>query len=293
MKLAAKQVELSSCPYVSDESKKQLAESAAPPIRLVTLSADGQEVKVGNETVMFRHEKTFYNKPGIFIRVKASNWEKGCRGGGLGVDLELLEHCVPKRTLRQHSFDRLLQHPPRVLGVQFREADFANATGIAGMAVVFLVFGLVAGDADFRGVDNDDVVAGIDVRSVLGLVLATQTRRDLSRETAEHLALSIYHIPVVIDCARLRRIGFHGAADREKTAILLGRARRRQSFAPKAQKKRDSCESRLNPPKEEGGGDKLARLRRRVEPRDRTNRSVENAALQNQKYNGLISYLNM
>jgi len=73
MKLAAKQVELSSCPYVSDESKKQLAESAAPPIRLVTLSADGQEVKAGNETVMFRHEKTFYNKPGIFIRIKASD----------------------------------------------------------------------------------------------------------------------------------------------------------------------------------------------------------------------------
>jgi acetyl-CoA decarbonylase/synthase complex subunit gamma len=72
MKLAAKQVELSSCPYVSEESKKQLAESAAPPIRLVTLKA-GTEVKAGNEVVMFRHEKTFYNRPGLFIRVKASD----------------------------------------------------------------------------------------------------------------------------------------------------------------------------------------------------------------------------
>ena len=73
MKLAAKQVELGSCPYVSDESKKQLAESAAPPIRLITLRANGTEVKVGNEVVMFRHEKTFYNKPGLFLRVKASD----------------------------------------------------------------------------------------------------------------------------------------------------------------------------------------------------------------------------
>lgn len=73
MKLAAKQVELSSCPYVSEESKKQLAESSAPPIRLITLKADGTEVKVGNEVVMFRHEKTFYNKPGLFLRVKASD----------------------------------------------------------------------------------------------------------------------------------------------------------------------------------------------------------------------------
>jgi len=73
MKLAAKQVELSACPYVSDESKEQLAASAAPPIRLISLKANGTEVKVGNEVVMFRHEKTFYNKPGLFLRIKASD----------------------------------------------------------------------------------------------------------------------------------------------------------------------------------------------------------------------------
>src|SRR5574341_840780 len=70
MKLAAKQVELELCPYVSEESKAQLDESSAPPIRLITLKADGNEVKAGNEVVMFRHEKTFYNRPGVFVRVK-------------------------------------------------------------------------------------------------------------------------------------------------------------------------------------------------------------------------------
>jgi acetyl-CoA decarbonylase/synthase complex subunit gamma len=73
MKLAAKQVELSACPYVSEESKKKLAESAAPPIRLITLSSDGHTVKAGNEVCLFRHEKTFYNKPGLFLRLKASD----------------------------------------------------------------------------------------------------------------------------------------------------------------------------------------------------------------------------
>lgn len=73
MKLAAKQIELGSCPHVSDASKKQLAESSAPPIRLISLKANGTEVKAGNEVCMFRHEKTFYNKPGLFIRVKASD----------------------------------------------------------------------------------------------------------------------------------------------------------------------------------------------------------------------------
>ena len=70
MKLAAKQVELGDCPHVSEEAKAQLAESSAPPIRLVTLSANGREAKAGNEVVLFRHEKTFYNKPGLFVHVR-------------------------------------------------------------------------------------------------------------------------------------------------------------------------------------------------------------------------------
>lgn len=69
MKLAAKQVELSACPYVSEESKAKLEESSAPPIRLISLKSDGHEVKVGNEVVLFRHEKTFYNKSGLFVAV--------------------------------------------------------------------------------------------------------------------------------------------------------------------------------------------------------------------------------
>ena len=33
MKLAAKQVELADCPYVSDEAKEKLSEAAAPPVK--------------------------------------------------------------------------------------------------------------------------------------------------------------------------------------------------------------------------------------------------------------------
>ena len=48
-----------------------------PAIRIpsgepLTLKA-GTEVKAGNEVCLFRHEKTFYNKTGIFIRVNASD----------------------------------------------------------------------------------------------------------------------------------------------------------------------------------------------------------------------------
>lgn len=70
MKLAAKQVELSDCPHVSEEAQSKLAESAAPPIRLVTVAANGRNTQAGNEVVLFRHEKTFYNMPGIFVRLR-------------------------------------------------------------------------------------------------------------------------------------------------------------------------------------------------------------------------------
>jgi acetyl-CoA decarbonylase/synthase complex subunit gamma len=70
MKLAAKQVELKLCPYVTDAAKAKLEAASAPPIRLVTVSRNGTKVEAGNETVLFRHEKTFYHKPGLFIRVR-------------------------------------------------------------------------------------------------------------------------------------------------------------------------------------------------------------------------------
>jgi acetyl-CoA decarbonylase/synthase, CODH/ACS complex subunit gamma len=69
MKLAAKQVELSLCPYVSEDSQAQLSEAAAPPVRPITLSANGYQVQAGNEVVLFRHEKRFYSQPGLFVRV--------------------------------------------------------------------------------------------------------------------------------------------------------------------------------------------------------------------------------
>ena len=69
MKLAAKQVELAKCPYVSEESAAQLAEASAPPVRPITIKSNGHEVKGGNEIVMFRHNKRFFSPPGLFVRV--------------------------------------------------------------------------------------------------------------------------------------------------------------------------------------------------------------------------------
>ncbi len=62
MNLASGKAELDACPYVSDEAKEQLAEASAPPIRPVALGKGVRKTTTGGETVLYRHEKTFFNK---------------------------------------------------------------------------------------------------------------------------------------------------------------------------------------------------------------------------------------
>ncbi len=76
MNLAAGKAELDSCPYVSDEAREQLTEASAPPIRPVAMGAGARAFKVGGETVLFRHEKTFYN-PTAIAAVVASDISSG------------------------------------------------------------------------------------------------------------------------------------------------------------------------------------------------------------------------
>ena len=61
MNLASGKAELDACPYVSDEAREQLSEASAPPIRPVALGKGVRKTKAGGETVMYRHEKTFFS----------------------------------------------------------------------------------------------------------------------------------------------------------------------------------------------------------------------------------------
>jgi len=69
MSLAAGKAELAACPDVSEEAKAELADAAAPPIRPVQIGTGERKLKIGGETVLFRHEKTFVNQPGITVLV--------------------------------------------------------------------------------------------------------------------------------------------------------------------------------------------------------------------------------
>jgi acetyl-CoA decarbonylase/synthase complex subunit gamma len=70
MQVAAKKVALEACPYVSEEAKQELAESAAPPMRTVMLGAGPRAVQIGGETVLFRHEEKFHHPTALAICIK-------------------------------------------------------------------------------------------------------------------------------------------------------------------------------------------------------------------------------
>ncbi len=72
MKLAQKKAELSECPHASEEAKTTLGAASEPPIRLVKIGGSNA-LEAGKETVLFRHEKTFFHKTGIAIALKTSD----------------------------------------------------------------------------------------------------------------------------------------------------------------------------------------------------------------------------
>lgn len=75
MKLAAGQVEVETCPYVSDEVKATISEASAPPIRTIKIGTGEREFVSGSETCLFRHEKRFENPTGIAILISSDEGE--------------------------------------------------------------------------------------------------------------------------------------------------------------------------------------------------------------------------
>lgn len=69
MKLASGAVTVDKCPYLPGEIKTELEEALAPPIRLVTIGTGENALSIGEEEVIYRHEKTFYRPTGIAILI--------------------------------------------------------------------------------------------------------------------------------------------------------------------------------------------------------------------------------
>lgn len=69
MAMANGKAGLDMCPHVSEAAKENLGAASAPPVRTVKVGVGEQERVMGDETVLFRHDKTFYHPTLIAIQV--------------------------------------------------------------------------------------------------------------------------------------------------------------------------------------------------------------------------------
>jgi len=69
MAMAAGKAGLDQCPHVSEAAKEALGAASAPPVALIKIGVGEKQLELGNETVLFRHDKRFEHPTGIAVSV--------------------------------------------------------------------------------------------------------------------------------------------------------------------------------------------------------------------------------
>jgi len=95
MQLAAGKATIDLCLPASEEAKETLGAAAAPPLPKVVVGTGERAVVLGDETVLFRHEKTFYHPTAIAVSVRD--------------DLEPVAFAARLAAIRALSFERVGQ----------------------------------------------------------------------------------------------------------------------------------------------------------------------------------------
>ncbi len=67
MAIAQRRVSPGNCPDISAEAKRVLSETMRPPMNKVKFGLKDNEIEIGGEEVLFRHEKTFCHQPALAV----------------------------------------------------------------------------------------------------------------------------------------------------------------------------------------------------------------------------------
>src|SRR5262245_29948641 len=124
-----------------------------------------------------------------------------------GVDLELAQLLGAEPGVRQHALDGAADDLLRPALEQVTERLLLEALRVATVARVDLAFELVARDGDATGIQDDDVIAGIEVGLEGGLVLALEDARDARGKPTQRLIRRVNDVPASLDLALAGRIG--------------------------------------------------------------------------------------
>lgn len=144
MALAAGKASLDACPYVTDEAREALDSASAPPIKKIKVGVGEKEVELGDETELFRHDKTFFHPTGLAFNVDDN-------AADLDAKLEAIADL---------QFDRVGQHyEVEFVAVNNASGDAATFAAAAEKAAAKKAVILVADDAAVQSAALDKIAA--------------------------------------------------------------------------------------------------------------------------------------
>jgi hypothetical protein len=127
-----------------------------------------------------------------------------------GVNAQILHLATTEWATRDHALDGLLKNALREAAFDdLASRTLLDAARITGVPVVLLVGVLLAGQHDLLGIDDDDVVAVVNMGCVGGLVLATQVHGDNGGEAADNEPFGVDEDPLLLHLCRLLNEGRH------------------------------------------------------------------------------------
>jgi len=125
MKLAAKKADLSDCPYASEEAKALLGAASEPPVRAIALGTGGS-LKLGGETVFYRHEKTFVNQTALAVNIADDDPPEKIERTLTAVRDYLLERVGERLTIDMVALTNRQTAPAEFAGLVRRAAETAG-----------------------------------------------------------------------------------------------------------------------------------------------------------------------
>ena len=101
--------------------------------------------------------------------------------------------------LREHALDGQLHGELGTLGHEGLVLRFLQTADPAGMTAIILLLQLAAGENSLLDVDDDDVVAAVNVRGEIGLQLAAQQVGGDDGGTAQGLVRCVQDVPLALN----------------------------------------------------------------------------------------------
>jgi acetyl-CoA decarbonylase/synthase complex subunit gamma len=89
MKIASGKADPAACPYLDEETQQKLGVATRPPIHLVRIGVGPRKIEVGEEMVLFRHDKTFYHPPGLMVEIQDTEGREQVMAAAAQIEKEM------------------------------------------------------------------------------------------------------------------------------------------------------------------------------------------------------------